>query len=79
MPLPTRSNWWFCIKQQMSEEDIENIHLRLNSKKAIDPKKKKYDANIAEGILYAVTAIYYKPIKGNKKGAFMKVSIQKHY
>jgi hypothetical protein len=23
MPLPTRTDWWFYIKQQVGEEDIE--------------------------------------------------------
>ncbi len=74
MAQPMRSNWWFCIKQQVTEEDIENIHLSLTSNKTIDPTKRHFDANAAEGIIYAIMAIYYKQIKGNKKGAFMKVS-----
>jgi hypothetical protein len=75
MPLPTRSNWWFCIKQQATE-DIENIHLSLSSNKMNGPTKRHFDSNIAKGILYAITVIYYKLIKGNKKRAFMKVSFQ---
>jgi hypothetical protein len=76
MARPTRSNWWFCIKQQVTEEDIENIHLSLSSNKTIDPTKRHFDSNIAKGITYAIMAIYYKPIKGNKKGVSMKVSFQ---
>jgi len=75
MPLPTRTNWWFYIKQQIDEKNIENIHLCLClNTKTIDPTKRHFDANAAEGIIYAITVIYYKQIKGNKKGAFMKVS-----
>jgi hypothetical protein len=75
MPLPIRTNWGFYIKQQVGEEDIENIHLCLSSnRKTIDPTKRHFDANAAKGIIYVITAIYYKQIKGNKKGVFMKVS-----
>jgi hypothetical protein len=75
MPLSTRTNWWFYIKQQIDEENIENIHLCLClNTKTIDPTKRHFDTNAAEGIIYAIMVIYYKQIKGNKKGAFMKVS-----
>jgi hypothetical protein len=74
MPLPTRTNWWLYIKQKVGEEDIENIDLCPSSNtKTIDPTKRHFDANAAEGIIYAITAIYYKQIKGNKEGVFMKV------
>jgi hypothetical protein len=68
---PTRSNWWFTIRQQVSDKDIA-----LSSNKTIDPTKRHFDSNIAKGITYAITVINYKPIKGNQKGAIMKVSSQ---
>ncbi len=73
---PMRSNWWFTIKQQVSDEVIKNVHLALSSNKTIDHTKRHFDSNIAKGITYEITGIYYKPIKGNQKGEFMKVSFQ---
>ena len=73
---PTRSNWWFTIRKQVLDEDIENVHLALSSNKTIDPTKRHFNSKVAKGITYAIMAIYYKPIKGNQKGAFMKVSFQ---
>jgi len=76
MPLPTRTNWWFYIKQQVGKEDIKNIHLCLSSNtKTIDPTKRHFNANAAAGIIYAIMAIYYKQIKGTIHGVFMKVSV----
>jgi hypothetical protein len=82
-PRPTsntsKHNWWFDIKGQVTDEDIENIHKALSSNSTIDPTKRYVESNIAKGITFAITVVYYKPIKGDRKGAFMKVSYQKNY
>jgi len=75
---PSKHNWWFTIRQQVSDEDIQNVHLALSSNKTIDPTKRHFDSNIPKGITSAIMAVYYKPIKGDRKGPFIKVSFQKY-
>ncbi len=75
----SKSNWWFKIRDQGIDEDIKNIHHALSSNKTIDPNKRYLESNIAKGIIFAITEVYYKPIKGDWKGAFIKVSYQNKY
>jgi hypothetical protein len=75
---PSKHNWWLTIRQQVTDKDIENVHLALSSNKTIDPTKRHFDSNIAKRITFAIMAVYYKQIKGDRKGPFMKISFQKY-